>query len=110
MRNAILNRDFDSFASIVELDSDMMHAVMMTSTPALHYWNPASLSVMSAARQWRSDGLSACYTVDAGPNIHVICPASESQTVEKMLHKVDGVTDVLVAKAGGAAKIIENKG
>src|SRR5512134_3671166 len=29
-RNAILNCDFDAFASIVELDSDMMHAVMMT--------------------------------------------------------------------------------
>src|SRR5215207_3275321 len=42
-RRAILERDFNSFASIVELDSDMMHAVMMTSTPALHYWNPASL-------------------------------------------------------------------
>jgi tetratricopeptide (TPR) repeat protein len=34
-RKAILERDFNSFASIVELDSDMMHAVMMTSTPAL---------------------------------------------------------------------------
>src|ERR1051325_8362652 len=31
-RNAILARDFNAFASIVELDSDMMHAVMLTST------------------------------------------------------------------------------
>jgi diphosphomevalonate decarboxylase len=106
-RDAILNRDFESFASIVELDSDMMHAVMMTSTPALHYWKPASIRVMSAVRQWRSDGLSACYTVDAGPNIHVICPVSESQTVDKKLREIDGVTDVLVAKAGGAAKILD---
>ena len=75
--DAILNRDFDAFASIVELDSDMMHSVMMTSTPALHYWKPASLSVMNAVRQWRGDGLSVCYTVDAGPNVHVICPKTE---------------------------------
>src|SRR6185369_11979123 len=61
-RNAILNKDFEAFASIVELDSDIMHSVMMTSTPALHYWKPASLAVMNAIRQWRSDGLSACYT------------------------------------------------
>ncbi|HKI52901.1 MAG TPA: diphosphomevalonate decarboxylase [Anaerolineales bacterium] len=105
-RDAILNRDFDSFASIVELDSDIMHSVMMTSTPALHYWTPASIRVMSAVRQWRSEGLSACYTVDAGPNVHVICPEPESQTVAKKLRKVDGVTDVLVAKVGEAAKII----
>ena len=107
-RDAIINRDFDLFASIVELDSDMMHAVMMTSTPALHYWKPESISVMSAVRQWRSEGLSACYTVDAGPNVHVICPESELQTVDKKLREIDGVTDVLVAKAGGAAKVVEN--
>ena len=105
-RNAILNRDFDTFASIVELDSDMMHSVMMTSTPALHYWNPASISVMSAVRQWREEGLSACYTVDAGPNVHVICSESESKIVDKKLREIEGVMDVLVAKAGGSAKII----
>ena len=86
----------------------MMHSVMMTSTPALHYWSPASLAVMSAVRQWRDEGLSVCYTVDAGPNIHVICPASESQTVDKKLREIKGVTNVLVAKAGGAAKTITN--
>src|SRR4026209_325444 len=59
-RNAILNRNFDAFASIVELDSDMLHAVMMTSTPALHYWKPASLGIMHAVRQWRKDGMQVC--------------------------------------------------
>ena len=105
-RNAVLNRDFDSFASIVELDSDMMHSVMMTSTPALHYWKPASLNVMDAVRQWRSDGLSVCYTVDAGPNVHVLCSEEDAHIVDKQLREINGVADVLVAKAGGAAKIV----
>ena len=64
-RNAILNRDFDAFASIVELDSDMLHAVMMTSTPALHYWKPASLGCHGCcppmANRWNSSLLhSGC--------------------------------------------------
>ena len=107
-RNAILNKDFDTFASIVELDSDMMHSVMMTSTPALHYWKPTSLAVMNAVRQWRSEGLPACYTVDAGANVHVICLEAESQIVNKRLREINGVEDVLVARAGGPAKIIVN--
>ena len=107
-RDAILNKDFDAFASIVELDSDIMHSVMMTSTPALHYWKPASLAVMNAIRQWRSEGLSACYTVDAGANVHVLCLDTESQTVNKRLREIDGVEDVLAAHAGGAAKIVIN--
>jgi diphosphomevalonate decarboxylase len=107
-RKAILERDFNTFASIVELDSDMMHSVMMTSTPQLHYWKPASLDVMSCVRQWRADGMPVCYTVDAGPNIHILCPGTEAQTVEKRLSEIKGVDKVLVARAGGPAKLVEN--
>ena len=107
-RNAILNCDFNAFASIVELDSDAMHAVMMTSTPALHYWKPASLEVMNCVRSWRAEGISACYTVDAGPNVHVLCLETEAQVVDKRLREIQGVENVLVARAGGPAQIVKN--
>ena len=107
-RRAILERDFDAFASIVELDSDMMHSVMMTSNPALHYWKPASLEVMNSVREWRNAGIPACYTVDAGPNVHVICIEEQAGTIEKRLCEIPGVEKVLVARAGGPAQIIMN--
>ena len=107
-RKAILERDFHTFASIVELDSDMMHAVMMTSTPALHYWKSASLEVMSRVRTWRAEGLPVCYTVDAGPNIHVICPATEADDIEKRLREIPGVERVLLTRAGSGAAIVTN--
>ncbi len=107
-RSAILERDFNSFASIVELDSDMMHAVMMTSTPALHYWKSASIEVMNCVRQWRREGISVCYTVDAGPNVHVICPGTEAHIIEKRLREIKGVETVLAARVGGPAKIVQN--
>jgi diphosphomevalonate decarboxylase len=46
--------------------------------------------------------------VDAGPNVHVICPEIEAQAVEKRLREIEGVSNVLIARAGGAAKIVEN--
>jgi len=107
-REAILEKDFNSFASIVELDSDLMHAVMMTSSPALHYWKPASLAVMNSVRTWRADGLPTCYTVDAGANVHVITLESEAHTIEKRLREINGVENILVARPGGAAKIVKN--
>ncbi|MEO5887564.1 MAG: diphosphomevalonate decarboxylase [Anaerolineales bacterium] len=107
-RNAILNLDFGAFASIVELDSDMLHAVMMTSTPALHYWKPASLGIMHSVRQWRAEGIQACYTVDAGANVHVICPETEAHAIDKRLRELNGVENVLIARAGGAAQIVIN--
>lgn len=106
-RKAILEHDFETFISIVELDSDMMHAVMMTSTPPLHYWTPASLAVMDAIRRWRAEGLSACYTMDAGANIHIVCRESETKEVTGRLRNIEGVSDVLIARVGGPAKIVD---
>src|SRR5687768_10843497 len=107
-RKAILNRDFGAFASIVELDSDMLHAVMMTSTPALHYWKPGSLEVINCVRQWRIEEIPVCYTVDAGPNVHILCPETEAHVIDKRLREIKGVENVLVARVGGPAKIVEN--
>ncbi len=105
-RRAVLDCDFESLASIVELDSDMMHAVMMTSHPGLYYWMPATLAVMSLVRELRRNGLPACYTVDAGANVHVLCPSARASEVEPELRRVAGVKDVLRAGVGGPACIV----
>jgi diphosphomevalonate decarboxylase len=107
-RDAILNRDFNAFASIVELDSDMLHAVMMTSTPSLHYWKPETMRVMNAVRGWRNEGTQVCYTIDAGANVHVLCLEPEAHKIDKRLREIEGVRDVLVGRAGGPARIVEN--
>lgn len=105
-RRAILERDFAAFANIIELDSDMMHAVMMTSQPQLFYWKPATLAVMESVRSWRGDGLQAAYTIDAGPNVHVICPQSEMDAVASLLREIPGVSNVLSATVGGPASLL----
>jgi diphosphomevalonate decarboxylase len=105
-RRAIQDRDFEALAAIVELDSDMMHAVMMTSTPGLFYWKPASITVMEAVRKWRKSGIPVFYTVDAGPNVHVICPREQAEGVERRVRELPGVNDVLVAGVGGPARIV----
>lgn len=105
-RRAILARDFEALAAVAELDSDMMHAVMMTSNPALFYWQPASLIVMQEVRAWRAKGLPVFYTVDAGPNIHVLCTREQSGVVERSIRDLPAVEDVLVAGVGGAAGFV----
>jgi diphosphomevalonate decarboxylase len=105
-RNAILKRDFAALAEIVELDSNMLHAVMMTSNPALFYWLPATLTVMEAVRTARAKGQQVCYTIDAGPNVHVITEAAEAADTAKMLRNLHGVREVRTASVGGPAYLI----
>ncbi len=105
-RNAILKKDFDAFANIIEHDSDMMHAVMMTSNPPLIYWQSATVEIFHQVREWRASGLPVSYTVDAGANVHVLCLGEYAREVEKRLREVPGVKDVLVAGVGGGARIV----
>lgn len=105
-RQAILTCDFERLAAIIEHDSDLMHAVMMTSQPALFYWQPATLLVMEAVREWRRAGLAVAYTVDAGPNIHVLCLQSAAAAVAERLGQIPGVTQVLQAQIGGPARLL----
>ena len=104
-RNAILARDFEAFAEVTELDNNLMHAVMMTSRPQLIYWQPATIAIMKAVQSWRAAGLAACYTIDAGPNVHVICERADQEQVEARLRQITGVQDVLVAKPGGPTRL-----
>jgi diphosphomevalonate decarboxylase len=105
-RQAILDRDFSTLASIVELDSNMMHAVMMTSNPPLLYWSPATIEIMKTVSRLRSEGLDICYTIDAGPNVHCICTREHAQSAGDILKKIPGVVEILESSPGqGAVKI-----
>jgi diphosphomevalonate decarboxylase len=106
-RQAILERDFAALADVVEHDSNLMHAVMMTSRPPLFYWQPASLLIMEKVRRWRADGLRVCYTLDAGANVHCICVRDDADAVSEALKRLSEVEEVRAAPVGGGAVIIE---
>jgi diphosphomevalonate decarboxylase len=102
-RQAILQRDFDALAQVMEFDSNLMHAVMMTQKPPLLYWQPATIAVMHAVQTWRKQGLAASYTIDAGANVHVICLAENAAQVQAKLLEIPGVQNVLSVGVGSAA-------
>jgi diphosphomevalonate decarboxylase len=106
-RAAILDRDFEAFANVVELDSNMMHAVMMTSDPPLFYWQPQSLAIMKAVRDWQTEGLPVTYTLDAGPNVHVICLQELAHEITSRLRAIPSVMDVLQGVPAGPARITQ---
>ena len=105
-RDSLLTRDFEAFAEIIEEDSNMMHAVMMTSRPALLYWEPATVEIMKAVQSWRKTGIPAAYTIDAGPNVHILCEASSLENVKHRLASIPGVKEVLIAHPGDGTKIV----
>lgn len=102
---ALLARDWPQLATVIEQEALVMHAVMMTSQPPLLYWRPATLAVMHAVRAWQAEGLAVAFTMDAGPNVHCICPAESAPQVESLVRGTPGVTRVLVSGVGGSARV-----
>ncbi|MBN1121516.1 MAG: diphosphomevalonate decarboxylase [Anaerolineae bacterium] len=104
-REAILTRDFDALTEVSEKDTLLMHSVMMTSEPALFYCLPPTLAVMQAVREWRNNGMPVFFTIDAGPNVHVITTGDQREEVERRLREIDGVITVLGATPGRGVEI-----
>jgi diphosphomevalonate decarboxylase len=104
-RKALRTRDFAKLADILEEDARLMHAVMLTSRPALIYLAPETLGLMRAIPAWRADGLPAAFTIDAGPNVHCLCPVEAAPEVERRLRAQPGVRQLIAALPGGAARV-----
>lgn len=104
-REALLDRDFDRFAKVVELDSNYMHAVMRTSNPPLVYWEPATEVLLWQVWQWRKQGHAVCATVDAGPNVHVLALKSELEWLQKVLPELPGVKSILIGEPADGARL-----
>jgi diphosphomevalonate decarboxylase len=105
-RAAILARDFEALAAIAELDTLMMHAVMLTSTPALVYWSPVTIQIISNVPEWRRRGTPTFFSIDAGPNVHVLTTPDYVQPVKERLLDMGGVEQVITGTPGGPAHLL----
>jgi diphosphomevalonate decarboxylase len=100
VRGAIAARDLHRLGPVIEQDALAMHAVMMTSTPALLYWQPGTLEILHAVHAWRVDGLAVYFTIDAGPNVHLICEAPAVAAVQARLATLASVQQVISSRPG----------
>jgi diphosphomevalonate decarboxylase len=79
---------------------------MLTSTPHLIYWSPATLEIMRFVQEIRRTGFPACYTIDAGPNVHVLTLSGHSDELVRRLASVPGVRKVIPTRPGGPARLV----
>jgi diphosphomevalonate decarboxylase len=104
---ALEDKNFPVFGQIVEEDCLSMHAVMMTQSPSLYYWNTGTRMCLDNIKKWQRGGLSVYFTIDAGPNVHCICEAKDERRVLDNIHRVSAVQSVLVNHPAAGAHTVE---
>lgn len=86
LMKAMQDADMDTFIRIVEEEALTLHALMMTSTPSYILMQANSLVLIDKVRAFRAKtGLPVCFTLDAGPNLHVLYPANIAKEVQEFI-------------------------
>jgi len=84
--SALKNGDENSFIEIVENEALTLHALMMSSNPGFILMQPNTLKVIEKIRDFRKKtGIKLCFTLDAGPNIHLLYSDNDSDELEKLI-------------------------
>ncbi|MGW0877391.1 diphosphomevalonate decarboxylase [Streptomyces sp. NPDC002740] len=106
MRAALARADLDAVGEIAERNALGMHATMLAARPAVRYLAPATLTVLDSVLQLRRDGVSAYATMDAGPNVKVLCHRADADRVAHTLRGAAPGGPVLVAGPGRGARLL----
>ncbi|NOY22245.1 MAG: diphosphomevalonate decarboxylase [Acidobacteria bacterium] len=105
-RAAILERNFEKLADVSEFNCLKMHAVAMSSRPGLLYWNAATVRLLHEVRRMRSIGIPVFFTVDAGPQVKLICLP---ETISVVKTRLVGMPEVEKLVECGLGKGVSEK-
>ncbi len=83
---ALRQGDWETFAMVTENEALSLHAMMMTSRPGYLLMHPNSLKIIDKVIEFRKQtGSSVCFTLDAGPNIHLLYPDKETKEIRPLI-------------------------
>ncbi|KPN82748.1 Diphosphomevalonate decarboxylase [Apilactobacillus kunkeei] len=88
IEEAIKENDFTTLGKTAELNAMRMHSLTLSSDPSYLYINADSLKVINMVNELRENGVECYYTMDAGPNVKIICQSD----------KINAITDKLSDK------------
>ncbi len=107
VKKAIGTKDFSLLGSTAERNALKMHATMFTTEPSLIYWEPVTLDIIKSVISWREDNLESYFTIDAGPQVKVLCLEKDEPEIMERLRKIDGVIDVVSCGLGMGVRVVD---
>lgn len=83
---ALKTGDIQTFIQITENEAFTLHALMMTSADGFMLMEPESIRIINRIQQIRKQtGLQVCFTLDAGPNVHLLFFENDTEQVNRLI-------------------------
>jgi diphosphomevalonate decarboxylase len=97
---ALERRELAPLGAIVRLSYSRMHAALLASSPPVLYWLPGTVAVIRECRELREEGIGAWETLDAGPQVKVLCLEGDVETIRERLARLHPPPQLIVASVG----------
>jgi diphosphomevalonate decarboxylase len=86
---ALENRDLEALGESARRSYSLMHAAILGARPPLLFWLPATVAVIHACARMRARGIGAWETIDAGPQVKVLCLEQDLPAVTEEIRQLD---------------------
>tara|TARA_R100000908_G_scaffold59748_1_gene36511 strand:+ start:113645 stop:114682 length:1038 start_codon:yes stop_codon:yes gene_type:complete len=107
MKKALSARDFEKVGELTEHSCFKMHGLALAARPPILYWNAATTETIHRVWKLRQNGIQAYLTIDAGPQVKILCLPESVETIKEAVLGVKGVEHIIEAKPGTAAHIVD---
>ena len=107
-RKAIRKRDISLLGKVAEENCLKMHGLMLTTKPAIVYWNEGTIKLIHKVGEWRKRGVKCYFTIDAGPQVKILCEKKELKEIVKELKKMAEIENIIITKPGPSPRIVKN--
>lgn len=87
MKAYLKANDFQKVGELTEANALFMHATTRHATPSFSYLTEASYQAMEKVKSLRQEGHRCYFTMDAGPNVKVLCLEEDLDQLASILSK-----------------------
>jgi Mevalonate pyrophosphate decarboxylase len=83
-----------------------MHALTLSANPSFTYFEPETLQIIQIIHELRQKGIFAYATIDAGPNVKIICTKESLPKVQTYIEQQLSNVTTVIANIGSGIQYI----
>jgi len=106
IKQAIAKKDIQKIGEISEHNAMSMHALTLSADPSFTYFAPETIQIIQLIQELRQKGVFAYATIDAGPNVKIICTKESIKKVQTYIEQQLSNVTAVVANIGSGIQYI----
>lgn len=103
IKRALKEKNFRLLGETAEMNALKMHATMLTTKPSIVYMEQKSIELMNAVQEMRENGIQAYFTMDAGPQVKIMCLGKDAEKIRQKVEEL-GVEKIFATRPGSGIR------